>query len=198
MCTAGSRLVLHREIADEVLEQVVDAAGHWVPGDPLDPDTRMGPLVDERSLGRVLSQLDAGVGEGAQVLAGGTRVTEGRTGPYLAPTVVSGLGADNVLVREELFAPVLSVVTVEDEEDALRVAGDTPYGLAAAVWTADLGRALRVSRRLRAGTVWVNCYEEGDLSVPFGGVKQSGFGRAKSHHALDEYTDLKTTWIAYG
>jgi len=111
---------------------------------------------------------------------------------------VTGLAPDNVLIREELFAPVLSVVVVDDEDEAVRVAGDTPYGLAAAVWTADLGRAHRVSRRLRAGTVWVNCYEEGDLSVPFGGVKLSGFGRDKSRHALAEYSDLKTTWIAYG
>jgi gamma-glutamyl-gamma-aminobutyraldehyde dehydrogenase len=103
-----------------------------------------------------------------------------------------------VLVREELFAPVLSVLEVADEAEAVRVAGDTPYGLAAALWTSDLGTAHRVARQLRAGTVWVNCYEEGDLSVPFGGVKLSGFGRDKSRHALDEYTDLKTTWISYG
>jgi gamma-glutamyl-gamma-aminobutyraldehyde dehydrogenase len=198
MCTAGSRLILHRDIAEEVLERVVAAATEWVPGDPLDPGTRMGPLVDERSMSRVISQLEAGVDAGAEVLVGGRRIDDGREGPYLAPTVVSGLAPDNVLVREELFAPILSVVTVDDEDEAVRVAGDTPYGLAAAVWTSDLGRALRVSRRLRAGTVWVNCYEEGDLSVPFGGVKLSGFGRDKSRHALAEYSDLKTTWISYG
>ena len=112
--------------------------------------------------------------------------------------MVTDLTADNVLVREELFAPVLSVLVVDDEEQAVRVAGDTPYGLAAAVWTADLGAAHRVSRKLRAGTVWVNCYEEGDLNVPFGGVKLSGFGRDKSRHAMAQYTDLKTTWINYG
>jgi gamma-glutamyl-gamma-aminobutyraldehyde dehydrogenase len=158
----------------------------------------MGPLVDERSLERVLGQLEAGVSAGAQVLTGGARAAAVRGGPYLAPTVVTGLAPDNVLVREELFAPVLSVLEVSSEEEAVRVAGDTPYGLAAAVWTADLGAAHRVSRRLRAGTVWVNCYEEGDLSVPFGGVKLSGFGRDKSRHALAEYSDLKTTWINYG
>ena len=198
MCTAGSRLIVHRDVADQVIEKVVAASAGWSPGDPLNPTTTMGPLVDERSLTRVLSQLKQGVGQGADVLTGGRGVQDGRSGPYLEPTVVTGLAPDNVLIREELFAPVLSVVVVDDEDEAVRVAGDTPYGLAAAVWTADLGRAHRVSRRLRAGTVWVNCYEEGDLSVPFGGVKLSGFGRDKSRHALAEYSDLKTTWIAYG
>jgi acyl-CoA reductase-like NAD-dependent aldehyde dehydrogenase len=169
-----------------------------MPGDPLDPGTRMGPMVDERSLARVLAQVEQGVAAGGRLVAGGRRTRETSGGPYLEPTVVTGLAADNVLLREELFAPVLSVVEVADEDEAVRVAGETPYGLAAAVWTADLGAAHRVARRLKAGTVWVNCYEEGDLSVPFGGVKLSGFGRDKSRHALEEYSDLKTTWIHYG
>jgi gamma-glutamyl-gamma-aminobutyraldehyde dehydrogenase len=198
MCTAGSRLIVHRDVADEVVSRVVATAADWAPGDPLHPGTRMGPLVDERSLTRVLGQLAAGIEAGGKVLTGGSRARAVEGGPYLEPTVVTGLAADNVLVREELFAPVLSVIEVASEEEAVAVAGDTPYGLAAAVWTADLGAAYRVSRQLRAGTVWVNCYEEGDLSVPFGGVKLSGFGRDKSRHALDEYTDLKTTWINYG
>ncbi len=196
MCTAGSRLILHRDIADEVLDRVVAASADWAAGDPLDPATRMGPMVDERSLRRMQAQLEQGVGEGARVLTGGDRARS--DAPYFQPTVVTDLTADNVLVREELFAPVLSVLVVDDEEQAVRVAGDTPYGLAAAVWTADLGAAHRVSRKLRAGTVWVNCYEEGDLNVPFGGVKLSGFGRDKSRHAMAQYTDLKTTWINYG
>lgn len=196
MCTAGSRLVVHRDVADDVVERIIDHAADWTPGDPLDPSTRMGPMVDERSLGRVLGQLREGRDAGATVRAGGSRLRD--DAPYLAPTVVTGLAPDNVLVREELFAPVLAVQVVDDEEHAVRVAGDTPYGLAAALWTSDLGTAHRIARRLRAGTVWVNCYEEGDLSVPFGGVKLSGNGRDKSRHALDEYTDLKTTWIKYG
>jgi len=198
MCTAGSRLIVHRDVADEVVARVVETSESWSPGDPLDPATKMGPLVDERSLERVLSQIDEGLAAGAQLRAGGHRVRAETGGPYLEPTIVSGLTRDNVLVREELFAPVLSVLTVDDEDEAVQVAGDTPYGLAAALWTSDLGTAHRVARKLRAGTVWVNCYEEGDLSVPFGGVKLSGFGRDKSHHALDAYTDLKTTWIAHG
>lgn len=196
MCTAGSRLVLHRDIADDVIAKVVAASADWAPGDPLDPATRMGPMVDARSVDRIGAQLQEGVSAGARVVTGGARID--RPGSYFAPTVVTDLTRDNVLVRDELFAPVLSVLTVDSEEEAIRVAGDTPYGLAAACWTADLGRALRVSRALRAGTVWVNCYEEGDLSVPFGGVGLSGHGRDKSAHAMAEYTDLKTTWIAHG
>lgn len=198
MCTAGSRLVVHRDVAEQVVARIVETSSQWAPGDPLDPGTRMGPVVDESSLTRILGQLAQGIAEGAELRTGGRRTRTDSGGPYLEPTVVTGLGPDNLLVREELFAPVLSVLEVADEDEAVRVAGDTPYGLAAAVWTSDLGTAHRVSRRLRAGTVWVNCYEEGDLSVPFGGVKMSGIGRDKSRHALEEYSDLKTTWISYG
>ncbi len=198
MCTAGSRLVVHRSVADRVVDRVVATAASWQPDDPLLPDTTMGPLVDEASLRRVLGQLDRGARQGAQVRLGGSRVREASGGPYLEPTVVTGAGPDNVLVREELFGPVLAVQVFDDEAEAVRIASDTEYGLAAGLWTADLGRAHRVSRALRAGTVWVNCYEEGDMSVPFGGVKLSGTARDKSRRALEEYTDLKTTWISYG
>lgn len=197
MCTAGSRLVVHESIADRVIERVAANAADWFPDDPLLPGTRMGPLVDARSLERVLGQLDAGVSNGGRVVAGGERVRVESGGAYLAPTVVDGLAPDNVLVREELFAPVLAVQRFSDEDEALRLAGDTPYGLAAGVWTSDLGRAHRMAKRLKAGTVWVNCYEDSDITAPFGGMKLSGFGRDRSAHALDEYTDLKTTWIQH-
>ncbi len=198
MCTAGSRLVVHRDVAEEVTERVVAAAANWQPDDPLLPDTVMGPLVDGRSLERVLAQLRIAVDQGASIRVGGEQTRSTSGGPYLEPTVVTGADRENVVVRQELFAPVLAVQTFADEAEALDIAHDTEYGLAAAVWTKDLGRAHRFSRALRAGTVWVNCYEEGDMSVPFGGVKLSGNGRDKSRHALDEYTDLKTTWIAHG
>jgi gamma-glutamyl-gamma-aminobutyraldehyde dehydrogenase len=198
MCTAGSRLVVHRDVAEQVVERIVETAAGWRPGDPLAPATRMGPLVDERSLRRVLTRIAQGLEQGATLRTGGSRILRETGGPYLEPTVVTGAGRENVLVREELFGPVLAVQTFADEADAVAIAHDTDFGLAAAVWTADLGRAHRMSRRLRAGTVWINCYEEGDMSVPFGGVKLSGSGRDKSRHALDQYTDLKTTWITYG
>jgi gamma-glutamyl-gamma-aminobutyraldehyde dehydrogenase len=198
MCTAGSRLVVHEKVADRVLEHVVDAAARWFPADPLDPATRMGPLVSADHLARVARLLDRGLAQGGRLLTGGHEVLGETGGSFFAPTIVTDLASDNVLVREEIFGPVLSVQVVDSEQEAVRVAGDTPFGLAAGLWTADLGAAHRVSRALRAGTVWVNCYEEGDMNVPFGGVKLSGFGRDKSRHALDEYTDLKTTWIHYG
>jgi len=195
MCTAGSRLVVHRDVADEVVDRIVASAASWQPDDPLLPATKMGPLASSAGLDRVRLHLARGLEEGASLRLGGSRVH--RNGFYLEPTVVL---ADryNTLVREELFAPVLTVQTFADEDEALRIAHDTDYGLAAAVWTADLARAHRMSRRLRAGTVWVNCYEEGDMTVPFGGVRQSGGARDKSRHALDQYTDLKTTWISLG
>ncbi|GAA4352141.1 aldehyde dehydrogenase family protein [Angustibacter luteus] len=197
MCTAGSRLVVHADVADQVVERIVQTAKGWSPADPLLADTRMGPLVDHPSLERVLGHLERGVAQGAQVRSGGRQALADSGGAYLEPTVVTGAGPENTLVRDEVFGPVLAVQVVRDEAEAVQVAGDTAYGLAAAVWTADLGAAHRISRALRAGTVWVNCYEEGDMSVPFGGVKLSGSGRDKSRHAMDEYTDLKTTWIRY-
>jgi gamma-glutamyl-gamma-aminobutyraldehyde dehydrogenase len=157
----------------------------------------MGPLVDHAHLNRVRNTISLGIEQGARLLTGGEPALEHSGGSYLEPTVLADATRDNVLIREEIFGPVLAVQTVRNEDEATAVAGDTPYGLAAAVWTSDLGTAHRMARRLRAGTVWVNCYEEGDMNAPFGGVKLSGFGRDKSRHALDEYRDVKTTWINY-
>lgn len=176
MCTAGSRLLVHEDVAEEFVARTVAAAESWSPDDPLLPGTAMGPMVDERSLRRVLGQLEQGVAQGARVAVGGTRAREDSGGPYLQPTIVTGASRDNVLVREELFAPVLAVQTFADEADAVSAGNDTEYGLAAAVWTTDLGRAHRVARSLCAGTVWVNCYEEGDMTVPFGGASCPGTG----------------------
>ncbi|MDA8370727.1 MAG: aldehyde dehydrogenase [Nocardiopsaceae bacterium] len=193
MCTAPSRLLVHSSIADSVIATVVERARALTVGDPLDPATEMGALVSEGHRERVLGYVETGTAEGARLLTGGTRM-DGR-GYYLAPTVFDRVDPASRLAREEIFGPVLSVISFDDLDEAVELANATEYGLAAGLWTADLSTAHRVSRRLRAGTVWVNCYEEGDLTVPFGGMKQSGHGRDKSAHAIDKYTDLKTTWI---
>jgi len=193
LCTAPSRLLVHRSIAARVTDAVVARAEALRIGDPLDPATELGALAGEDHLARVLGHVAAGRADGARLRTGGDRW--GEAGTFLRPTVFDRVDAGMRLAREEIFGPVLSVLTFDTVEDAVRLANATEYGLAAAVWTADLSTAHRVSRALRAGTVWVNCYEEGDLTVPFGGVKQSGHGRDKSVHALDKYLDLKTTWI---
>lgn len=195
MCTAPSRLLVHTSIADRVTEAVVRRARELRVGDPLDPATEMGALVGEAHLGRVSEHIRAGLADGARLLTGGSRTRTDTGGSYLEPTVFDQVDPASRLAREEIFGPVLSVLTFDDTEEAVRLANATEYGLAAGLWTSDLTTAHRVSRALKAGTVWVNCYEEGDLTVPFGGVKQSGNGRDKSVHALEKYTDLKTTWI---
>ncbi|RWR28753.1 aldehyde dehydrogenase [Sinirhodobacter populi] len=195
VCVAPSRLVLSERIQDEFLEIVVETARAIRPGDPLDPETRIGALVDDTHRARVEHYIARGHEDGARLVLGGDRPDTNLGGYYVNPTIFTGVRNDMTIAREEIFGPVLSVITVRDDEEAVRVANDTPYGLAAAVWTRDLSRAHRISRRLRAGSVWVNCYDHGDATVPFGGYKQSGNGRDKSLHALDKYTELKTTWI---
>ncbi|MFI5805834.1 aldehyde dehydrogenase [Streptomyces sp. NPDC051561] len=210
MCTAPSRLLVHSLVADRVVDAVVARARALKVGDPLDPATEMGALAGERHLAKVAGHVAAGEAEGARLRTGGVRVDgvridegsgrdtagEGKSGgAYFAPTVFDRVGRDSRLAREEIFGPVLSVFTFDTVDEAVELANDTDYGLAAGLWTADLTTAHQVSRKLRAGTVWVNCYEEGDLTVPFGGMKQSGNGRDKSAHALEKYTELKTTWM---
>ena len=195
MCTAASRLLVHAELAEEFTAAVVDRAAGWTPGDPLDPATRIGPLVDEAQLARVLDHVRRGQSQGARLRTGGRAASSPLRGPYVEPTVFDRVSPDADLARQEIFGPVLSVLTFTDVDDAVRLARDTEYGLAAAVWTSDLRTAHRISAAIPAGTVWVNCYEEGDLTVPFGGRQAAGNGRDKSWHAMDKYTDLKTTWI---
>ncbi|WP_432590003.1 aldehyde dehydrogenase [Streptomyces sp. HD1123-B1] len=195
MCTAPSRLLVHSAIAGRVTEAVVERARALRVGDPLDPATEMGALAGDGHLRRVLDHIGTGVAEGARLLTGGGATRTGSGGSYLEPTVLDRVDPGARLAREEIFGPVLSVLTFDDLDEAVRLANATDYGLAAGLWTSDLTTAHRVSRALRAGTVWVNCYEEGDLTVPFGGMKQSGNGRDKSAHALEKYTELKTTWI---
>ncbi|MDH6501210.1 aldehyde dehydrogenase [Streptomyces sp. SAI-149] len=195
MCTAPSRLLVHSSIAEQVTEAVVARARELRVGDPLDPATEMGALVGEAHLARVEDHIATGVHEGARLRVGGGRTQAETGGSFLRPTVFDRVDPGMRLAREEIFGPVLSVLTFDDLDEAVRLANATEYGLAAGLWTSDLSTAHKVSRALKAGTVWVNCYEEGDLTVPFGGMKQSGNGRDKSAHALEKYTELKTTWI---
>ncbi|MGC5341915.1 aldehyde dehydrogenase [Streptomyces sp. DT24] len=195
MCTAPSRLLVHSSVAEQVTEAVVDHARALRVGDPLDPATEMGALVGEDHLRRVLAHVGDGREEGARLRCGGARTLTGSGGSFMEPTVFDRVAPGSRLAREEIFGPVLSVLTFDGLDEAVALANATEYGLAAGVWTSDLSTAHKVSRALRAGTVWVNCYEEGDLTVPFGGMKQSGNGRDKSAHALEKYTELKTTWI---
>ncbi|MCY9784253.1 aldehyde dehydrogenase [Nocardiopsis sp. EMB25] len=195
MCTAPSRLLVHSSIAERVTEAVVDHARALRPGDPLDPATTLGPLAGAAHLERVLGHVGAARDEGARLRTGGARTLEDTGGTFLEPTVFDRVAPSSRLAREEVFGPVLAVTAFDSPDEAVALANDTDYGLAAGVWTADLSTAHRMARALRAGTVWVNCYEEGDLTVPFGGMKRSGNGRDKSVHALEKYTELKTTWI---
>ncbi|MDO9235170.1 MAG: aldehyde dehydrogenase [Aquabacterium sp.] len=194
-CNAPSRLLVHASIADEVVARIVAQAPHYQPADPLDPATVMGALVDEGQLRTVLGYIAAGHAEGAQCVSGGVQARVDSGGYYVQPTVFDGVRNDMRIAQEEIFGPVLSVIRFKDEAEAVRLANDSAYGLQASVWTQHLDRAHRVARALKVGTVHVNQYDEDDITVPFGGVKQSGNGRDKSLHALDKYTDMKTTWI---
>jgi acyl-CoA reductase-like NAD-dependent aldehyde dehydrogenase len=195
MCSAGSRLLVHEDIKDVFLEKVqLVARGLW-PGDPLDPETKLGAIVDEGQMNRVLSYIDAGKRDGASLRLGGNRVRESSGGFYVEPTVFDGVSPRMKIAREEIFGPVLATLTFKSVDEAIKIANDVVYGLAAAVWTSNVTTAHRVARALRAGVVYVNCYDADDITVPFGGFKQSGIGRDKSLHAFEKYTELKTTWI---
>jgi acyl-CoA reductase-like NAD-dependent aldehyde dehydrogenase len=195
MCSAGSRLLVQESIKDAFLEKVAEVARGMVPGDPLDPETRLGAIVDEGQMKRVLSYIDTGKRDGAQVRLGGNQVRQSSGGFYVEPTVFDGVSPRMKIAKEEIFGPVLATLTFKTVDEAVKIANDVIYGLAAAVWTKDLTTAHRVARSLRAGVVYVNCYDADDITVPFGGFKQSGIGRDKSLHAFDKYTELKTTWI---
>jgi len=195
VCTAGSRLLVDKRVHDQFVEQMTAAAQGWKVGDGLEDGTMVGPLVSRQQLDRVTNYLAIGPSEGAQVATGGKRV-EGTKGYFVEPTVFTGVKPDMRIAQEEIFGPVLSVMSFEDTDEAIRMANDTMYGLASAVWTKDLQTAHKVARGIRAGTVWVNTYGPSDPGASFGGFKASGIGRELGVHALDAYTEVKTVWMS--
>jgi 4-guanidinobutyraldehyde dehydrogenase/NAD-dependent aldehyde dehydrogenase len=195
VCTAGSRLLVERSIKDTFLAMVIEALKGWTPGNPLDPETNVGALVDTQQMNNVLAYIEAGHKDGAQLVIGGERVLQETGGTYVQPTIFDGVSNAMRIAQEEIFGPVLSVITFDSVEEAISIANDSQYGLAAAVWTADISKAHLTAKALRAGSVWINQYDGGDMTAPFGGFKQSGNGRDKSLHAFDKYTELKATWI---
>lgn len=192
VCIAGTRLLLEDSIADDFLAKLKAQARHWQPGDPLDPDSTMGMLIDVAHADTVHTFIREGTQKGTLLLDGREQSWPSAVGP----TIFVDIDPASPLCREEIFGPVLVVTRFKTEEEALTLANDSEYGLGAAVWTRDLSRAHRMSRRLKAGSVFVNNYNDGDMTVPFGGYKQSGNGRDKSLHALEKFTELKTIWIA--
>lgn len=195
VCTAGSRLLVENSIKERFVPMVVEALKGWKAGNPLDPDTNVGALVDTQQMNTVLGYIEAGHNDGAKLVIGGKRTLQESGGTYVEPTIFDGVTNAMTIAREEIFGPVLSVIGFDSAEQAVQIANDTVYGLAAAVWTADISKAHLTARALRAGSVWVNQYDGGDMTAPFGGFKQSGNGRDKSLHAFDKYTELKATWI---
>ena len=194
-CNAPSRVLVHEKVADRFLEVVAAEAPNYAPGDPLSGAAEMGALVDETQMKTVLGYIEAGNAEGAKLVAGGQRTLTETGGFYVQPTVFGQVRNDMKIAREEIFGPVMSVIRFRSEAEAVAMANDSAYGLQASVWSDNVNRAHRVARALRAGTVHVNQYDEDDITVPFGGYKQSGNGRDKSLHAFDKYTELKTTWL---
>jgi gamma-glutamyl-gamma-aminobutyraldehyde dehydrogenase len=198
-CTSNSRLIVHQRRHDELLERVLNKLNDWRTGDPLDPANRLGALISREHYDRVLDYIQRGRDQGARLVTGGEPLCPPEQGLFLPPTVFDGVTPDMTIAREEIFGPVLAVITAGSDEEAFTIANDTCYGLQASLFTANVKRALRGARRLRAGTVSVNCYAEGDITTPFGGYKLSGFGgRDNGLAAFDQYTETKTIWIDLG
>jgi len=196
-CTAGTRLIVEKSVREKFVEMVVENTRNWMPGDPLDPATSMGPMIDASQLKTVADYVEIGKEEGAAVMAGGKQVMTDSGGCYHEPTIFDGVNNNMRIAREEIFGPVMSVIGFKDAEEAVAIANDSIYGLAGAVWSNNINTAHKVAAAVRVGTMGINNYFGGDVTVPFGGFKQSGNGRDKSMHAFDDYTELKTTWIEF-
>jgi len=196
VCAAGSRLLVDRSIKSEFIDKVAARAKKMTPGDPLDPKTRLGAIASKRQLETDLQYIETAKKEGARLVAGGGRADIGTgKGYFLQPTVFDGVTPDMTIAREEIFGPVLAAIDFADVDEAIARANDSSYGLAAAVWTRDIKKAHYVARKLQAGTVWINTYNVYDTAAPFGGYKQSGFGREMGMHALEHYTQVKSVWV---
>jgi (Z)-2-((N-methylformamido)methylene)-5-hydroxybutyrolactone dehydrogenase len=196
-CIAGSRLLLQRSIHDRFVDTLVKIAAEARIGDPMNPETNVGPIATQAQYEKVLHYIDVAKREGANCALGGGPYREAGThgGRFVAPTIFTGVHNQMRIAREEVFGPVLAIIPFDTEEEAFEIANDTPYGLAAGVWTSDIGRALRASERLQAGTIWVNTYRTGGPSTPFGGYKRSGLGREGGIEALKEWVNTKTVWL---
>jgi aldehyde dehydrogenase (NAD+) len=196
VCAAGSRLLVEESAHEELMAKVVERANKMVAADPLHPKTRLGAIVSKEQMETVLSYIDAGKAEGARVIAGGERADIGTgKGYFIKPTIFDDVTPDHRIAREEIFGPVLATIKFKDAEDAVAKGNATVYGLAAAVWTRDVSKAHRIARALKAGTVWVNTYNLYDPALPFGGFKESGFGRDQGRDALEKYTQTKSVWV---
>jgi len=193
VCTAGTRVLVQRGIHDELVAAMVEKSRSIKIGSGFRADTQMGPLISQEQLDRVSRYVGLGRAEGAHVALGGAR--QGDAGYFHQPTIFTGVDNRMTIAREEIFGPVMSVIPFDTEEEAIAIANDTEYGLAAGVWTRDLSRAHRASQALRVGTVWVNTYQRVNPSIPYGGVKQSGYGRSLGAASIDHYTELKSVWL---
>jgi aldehyde dehydrogenase (NAD+) len=196
VCAAGSRLLVDKSIKNEFIDKVAARAKKMAPGDPLDPKTRLGAISSQKQLETDLRYIEIAKKEGATLVAGGARADIGTgKGYFLQPTIFDGVTPEMTIAREEIFGPVLAAIDFTDIDEAIARANDSSYGLAAAVWTKDIKKAHYVARKLQAGTVWINTYNIYDTAAPFGGYKQSGFGREMSMHALEHYTQVKSVWV---
>lgn len=199
LCSAGSRLFVESRVRDEFMGKLLERTKKMQPGDPLDPKTRLGAIVSEQQMNQVLGYVAKGRNEGAELLLGGNRAHVGNgNGFFVEPTIFGNVKNDMCIAQEEIFGPVLATLTFDDVDQVAALANQVTYGLASAVWTRDIKKAHQLARRLKAGTVWINTYTLMDAALPFGGYKQSGFGRELGAQALEHYTEVKTVWLNLG